>query len=217
MLNREKWVQIKRGAEASIWKMELFGKKCVAKILEKKIWRPEPLDLELRKERIQNEIRTNKRCVWLGIPTSTLVFVDADNFIIVTEELTGGTIKEMIYNIDKYSEEKVSQYLMSVGKIISDLHNNGVIHSDLTTSNFMIHNDTVRVIDFGLSFPSETPESKAVDLYILERAFYSTHPGKDELLNIIFSSYYSNIHKAAEIRKKLDEVRQRGRKRSMAG
>ncbi len=31
------------------------------------------------------------------------------------------------------------------------------------------------MIDFGLSYNSNIPEDKAVDLYVLERAFLSTH------------------------------------------
>lgn len=41
------------------------------------------------------------------------------------------------------------------------------------------------VIDFGLSFVSSLIEDKAVDLYVLERAFSSTHP-KTEALVINF-------------------------------
>lgn len=36
------------------------------------------------------------------------------------------------------------------------------------------------LIDFGLSYSSFLLEDKAVDLYVLERAFISTHPGTEE-------------------------------------
>lgn len=32
------------------------------------------------------------------------------------------------------------------------------------------------MIDFGLSYNKELMEDKAVDLYVLEKAFLSTHP-----------------------------------------
>jgi tRNA A-37 threonylcarbamoyl transferase component Bud32 len=35
------------------------------------------------------------------------------------------------------------------------------------------------MIDFGLSYTSHLFEDKAVDLYVLERAFISTHPGSE--------------------------------------
>ena len=52
--NREDWIQIKRGAEASVWKMILGDKNCVAKVAEPKLWRAVELDKRLRSERIQN-------------------------------------------------------------------------------------------------------------------------------------------------------------------
>ncbi len=37
------------------------------------------------------------------------------------------------------------------------------------------------IIDFGLSHVSGKIEDKAVDIYVLKRAFISTHPGSEEL------------------------------------
>ena len=44
------------------------------------------------------------------------------------------------------------------------------------------------MIDFGLSYNSTLAEDKAVDLYVLERAFLSTHPNSETLV-----SYHSII------------------------
>ena len=76
------------------------------------------------------------------------------------------------------------------------------------------------LIDFGLSSVSKFPEDMGVDLYVLERAFLSTHPNTEWLFAEIISSYsnYSNdIKKNTEILSKLDEIRMRGRKRVMIG
>ena len=50
----------------------------------------------------------------------------------------------------------------------------------------MVKNDTndVVVIDFGLGMMKPTQEDKAVDLYVLERAFISTHPGSEYLVRL---------------------------------
>ena len=37
------------------------------------------------------------------------------------------------------------------------------------------------MIDFGLSFQEGVAEDKGVDLYVLERAFLSTHPNTEKL------------------------------------
>lgn len=49
------------------------------------------------------------------------------------------------------------------------------------------------LIDFGLSNNSTLPEDKAVDLYVLERAFQSTHPASDHLFSEILSSYKETL------------------------
>jgi len=36
--------------------------------------------------------------------------------------------------------------------------------------------DQIYLIDFGLSYVKTSIEDRAVDLYVLERAFISTHP-----------------------------------------
>jgi TP53 regulating kinase-like protein len=43
-------------------------------------------------------------------------------------------------------------------------------------------NSNLVVIDFGLGSMKPTIEDKAVDLYVLERAFLSTHPNTEYLV-----------------------------------
>ena len=216
-MNKENWVEIKRGAEASVWKVNLFGKDCIAKNQEPKKWRIESLDLKLRNERLHNEARTNMKCVKLGIPTAPIVFIDLEQYILFMEELSGPTIKKAIFDLIDENDAKIVRALEDMGKIIATLHNNDVIHADLTTSNFMFHNGTVCVIDFGLSFASSMEEDMAVDLYVMERAFNSSHPGKGHLLQVVFDSYVKHSKIAEKVMRRLKKVRSRGRKRSMVG
>ena len=77
-----------------------------------------------------------------------------------------------------------------VGVAIGKMHDAEIVHGDLTTSNLMVRGDVatactapeVVVIDFGLGAMKPTQEDKAVDLYVLERAFISTHPGSEYLV-----------------------------------
>ena len=67
------------------------------------------------------------------------------------------------------------------------MHDAEIVHGDLTTSNIMIRDDSnapdqVVLIDFGLGAMKPTAEDKAVDLYVLERAFISTHQGSEALV-----------------------------------
>ena len=62
------------------------------------------------------------------------------------------------------------------------------------------------LIDFGLSYNSGLAEDKAVDLYVLERAFASTHPDSQSLFSIILQNYAQCSGKAAgTVLKRLDE------------
>ncbi|KAB5589164.1 Serine/threonine-protein kinase [Ceratobasidium theobromae] len=84
---------------------------------------------------------------------------------------------------------------------------------------FIPSSQTAQVlIDFGLSFNSTLVEDKAVDLYVLERAFASTHPGSEGMFGQVLQAY-EQVSEAAwkNVKKRLDEVRLRGRKRSMVG
>ena len=74
------------------------------------------------------------------------------------------------------------------------------------------------MIDFGLSFQEGSAEDKGVDLYVLERALLSTHPNTEWLFQEICDSYKkSSGSQAGEIVKKFEDIRMRGRKRTMVG
>ena len=45
------------------------------------------------------------------------------------------------------------------------------------------------MIDFGLAYTSSLAEDKAVDLYVLERAFGSTHPESEPLFGRVVEGY----------------------------
>ena len=73
------------------------------------------------------------------------------------------------------------------------------------------------MIDFGLSFVSTASEERAVDLYVLERSFVSTHPLSEQLVNVLLQSYFSSSCRSEETLQRLEAVRMRGRKRDMFG
>ncbi|RSH78985.1 serine/threonine-protein kinase bud32 [Apiotrichum porosum] len=113
-----------------------------------------------------------------------------------------------------------------IGTELARLHVAGVIHGDLTTSNMMVrltpnaaHPYEIVLIDFGLSANGTIAETYAVDLYVLERAFASTHPASEGLYANVLDAYAKGLgeKKWAPIELKLKEVRMRGRKRDMSG
>jgi TP53 regulating kinase-like protein len=75
----------------------------------------------------------------------------------------------------------------------------------------------VVLIDFGLASQGMQDEDRAVDLYVLERAFGSTHPLTEAFFKEVLNAYGQSFRGARTVLKKLEEVRMRGRKRSMVG
>ena len=77
------------------------------------------------------------------------------------------------------------------------------------------------LIDFGLATQSIQDEDRAVDLYVLERAFGSTHPRQEGWFDreVLQSDegYRVSFGGSAVVLRRLEEVRLRGRKRSMVG
>lgn len=67
------------------------------------------------------------------------------------------------------------------------MHDADIVHGDLTTSNIMIREvngeQQAVLIDFGLATVQSLIEDKAVDLYVLERAFLSTHPNSEDIVS----------------------------------
>lgn len=121
-----------------------------------------------------------------------------------------------------------------VGSAVGRMHGVGVVHGDLTTSNLMLRpgsreetnasaeeekvlDGEVILIDFGLASQSTQDEDRAVDLYVLERAFGSTHPRAESLFSEVLRAYGNSYKGASLVLKKLEDVRMRGRKRSMLG
>lgn len=142
----------------------------------------------------------------------------------------------------KYDLSHCTPILNEMGRVLGILHGNDLIHGDLTTSNVLVdeksngqdtnedHNEDVDLqasvtnqceivmIDFGLSEGTRRPEDKAVDIYVLERALMSTHPESEFMVDIILQSYAKQYPtKQEEVLKRLEQVRLRGRKRSMIG
>ena len=104
-----------------------------------------------------------------------------------------------------------------IGKKVAMLHNNSIIHGDLTTSN-MILNKEIYFIDFGLSFFSEKAEDKAVDLHLLKEGLESKHYRIwENCFQSAIDSYKKNANKSNETLKRLEVVEKRGRYRAKKG
>lgn len=235
----ENFTLLKQGAEARLYVCEYLGLPTLVKERFKKEYRHVDLDTALTKERIKNEARAIVRAKIAKVKTPTLYLVDFERRRIYMEYYENSiTVKDFIINIVKPEESSKQDDLLQfaskiIGETVRMLHDCDIIHGDLTSSNLLfvqrkqeikenkwldIENIELAVIDFGLAHVGPSAEDKGVDLYVLERALISTHNDFPELFSNILSSYKDYSKKnVKEILRKFEEVRARGRKRTMVG
>ena len=72
-------------------------------------------------------------------------------------------------------EKLIPKTCLQIGKIVGKLHQNGIMHGDLTTSNFILTSEHLFVIDFGLANRTEKPDDHAVDLRLFKEILNSAH------------------------------------------
>ncbi|KAI8148860.1 tp53rk protein [Fennellomyces sp. T-0311] len=215
---------IKQGAEARVFHLPTFltaPEGCIAKERFAKTYRHPDLDRHLTARRVIQEARCLQKCKKSGMDTPTVYLVDIQASTIYMENVVGVTVKHRLLGSQATNYADVDQEALAekIGTSLAKMHTQDVVHGDLTTSNLMLRDKdgSLVVIDFGLSYVSALPEDKAVDLYVLERAFSSTHPNTESLFEHILEHYGKGYKKSRAILDKLDEVRLRGRKRSMVG
>jgi len=225
---------VAQGAEATIYRTRLFGDQDVAikQRLPKRYRIPE-LDEHLNRSRIIAEARALARAWSLPhVHVPAVYLVDPHRLRLVLEWIEGLSLRDWLRTRESVEgTTHIAAVLEQVGRMVAAIHAVGLIHGDLTTSNFIVresadrNESTVFVIDFGLAqqYPIQsdtTVEAKAVDLYVLERALASVHVQQAaayfaQVLRAYESG--SSIENAKLVLRRLDVVRARGRKRAMIG
>ncbi len=187
--------QIAQGAEAKLY---LIDSKIVKDRIRKD-YRIREIDIRLRKSRTKREAKIFEKLSSISFPAPKLIKSD-DKEKIVMEFIKGPKVRDILEEKDykRLSEE--------IGKKIAILHNNGIIHGDLTTSNMILEKE-IYFIDFGLSFFSHKIEDKAVDLHLLKQALESKHYKVwEKCFNAALKAYGNK-----EVLKRLEQVEKRGR------
>ena len=218
---REGWTLVKQGAEARVYAADFFGKPAIVKERFVKGYRVAALDDKLTHRRMGQEVRSMARCRRHGVPAPAVFHLDMQGRVIVMERITDGILmKDYIAGLDLENDNALLCHVSELtGRVLARMHDIDVVHGDLTTSNMVYDADADRLtlIDFGLSFVSSLAEDKGVDLYVLERALLSTHPGTEHCFRALLRSYAESSSNSGPVVQKLDEVRLRGRKRTMVG
>ncbi len=167
-----------------------------------KSYRHEIIDVALRKSRTRREIKVIKSLENYGFVPKLVKNSDYD---IEMEYISGDQVKKLL--------DKNSHLAKIIGKNLTVMHDLGIIHGDLTTSNMICSgNDCEKLylIDFGLSFFSQKIEDKAVDIHLFKQALESKHFRVfDEAYRYFIDGY--NPKDKREVLKRLSEVELRGR------
>eukprot|EP00054_Salpingoeca_dolichothecata_P003081 m.25165 g.25165 ORF g.25165 m.25165 type:complete len:737 (+) comp13524_c0_seq1:91-2301(+) len=121
------------------------GKNFAVKIIDKSKRSPvEEIDVLLRYGQHPNILTLHE------------VFDDGQNAYLITDLLTGGELLDKIVSQGVIAEKEAAQISHMLASVVAHLHENEVVHRDLTPSNILYANDTrsidsIRVTDFGFA------------------------------------------------------------------
>ncbi len=170
-----------------------------------KTYRHPTIDADLRKLRTRHEAKILTKLADIGFMSPSVHSVDEENARITMDFIEGDLVKD-VFNTN------VLSFAAQMGEKIAQLHEQDIIHGDLTTSNMIAAQNGVHFIDFGLGYFSKKAEDKAVDLHLLDRALESTHfevyPGAMEQVLEAYSKAYLGGHHVVE---RFKMVQKRGR------
>ena len=159
---------LKKGAEADVYLSSWNGKKAILKIRKEKTYRNLVLDKKIRKHRTIKESEIISQVKSFGISTPLIYFLDINKCSILMQYIDGKLVRDM-------NEKIIEKTCFEIGKIVGILHKNGIMHGDLTTSNFILSKKKLILIDFGLANRTEKPDDHAIDLRLFKEILNSAH------------------------------------------
>jgi len=201
-------VLLKRGAEAELRRSEFLGRPAVAKVRVPKEYRLPALDDELRRSRIRMEARLMADARGAGVAVPILYDIDVARHTITMEFIDGPTAKEVLERGGPPAVEVARE----IGRIVGRLHRAGIIHGDLTTSNMILREGRIVMIDFSLGGKADDAESRGVDLHLLREALTSAHARAPTYYREVLRGYREIMKtEAAAVIAKVREIESRGR------
>ena len=159
---------LKKGAEEDVYLSSWNGKKAILKIRKEKTYRNSVLDKRIRKQRTIKESEIISQVKSFGISTPLIYFLDVNKCSILMQYIDGKLVRDM-------NEKVIEKTCFEIGKIVGILHKNGIMHGDLTTSNFILSKKKLILIDFGLASRTEKPDDHAIDLRLFKEIVNSAH------------------------------------------
>ena len=201
-------VILKRGAEAELRRTEFLGRPAIEKARVPKAYRLPALDDELRRSRIRMEARLMVEARAAGVSVPILYDIDLAEARMVMEFIDGPTVKE-IFDRGGPSALEVAR---EVGRVVGRLHRAGIVHGDLTTSNMILRETRIVMIDFSLGGKDSSRESRGVDLHLLREGLVSAHARSTTYYREVIRGYREVVGRETDgVIATVKEIESRGR------
>ncbi len=198
---------IAQGAEARLYRSEAQGRDALVKDRIRKGYRLPELDCRIRRQRTRREAEFLNRARRSGVHTPQIISTEGNR--ITMEYLRGERIKDMLNTSPKNKRELICGL---IGEAAARLHSAGMMHGDLTTSNMIMKEGKLFIIDFGLGKSSRRPEDFATDLFLLYEALKSTHFAYlNEAWQNILKAYRDNYPDSGEVLQRFKKIEKRRR------
>lgn len=175
----------KKGAEAELIETTFDGEKALLKKRVSKTYRDKKIDSIIRKKRTRAESKI-LGVLYGNVQVPKIFSIDENKGEILMEYIGGDVLKKIIEKQPKLSE--------LAGKEIRKIHDFGIIHGDLTTSNMIVRKNKKKIkeivfIDFGLGYFSKKLEDQATDLIVFKKTFNATHPNLKKGFDRVMKGY----------------------------
>ena len=170
------------------------------------------IDEQIRKRRTKHEAKLLYKAKAAKINVPKIININkklepTDKYNLQIEYIKGDKLSD---TLNKYREKKQFSTMQKLGEQVALMHKNNIIHSDLTTSNTILKDNKIYLIDFGLGYISQKIEDKAVDLHLIKQALEAKHfQNHEQLFKNFLKSY--KFEESEKIIERLKVVEKRGR------
>jgi TP53 regulating kinase-like protein len=190
---------LQKGAEGDIFLTKHQDKLAILKTRKKKPYRNTLLDDRIRRQRTIREASMLAESKSFGVRTPLVYQVNANDCTILMQHIKGALVRNL-------KGSKLTNACKEIGKITGTLHQNGIMHGDLTTSNFVVYKNKTYVFDFGLAQKTSKTEDHAVDLRLFKEILNSAHVDMMDKLWPSFLAGYKSVVGAERFNKVLNYV-----------
>ena len=204
---------VAEGAEAVLEPGLHLGRPVLRKRRLPKTYRHAALDRRLRDERTRDEGNLLLAAARAGVRVPILYDADRRGATLSLERIDGPLLRDVLPGDD---EATACARMEALGRMVARLHDAGVTHGDLTTSNVLVEDPAdpaaLVLIDFGLGQSTREEEPRGVDLHLVEEALEATDDRAGALVAAFLAGYRTADCAQGSLRR-LEQIRLRGRYR----